>query len=271
MAAEQQNDPEQPGKSGKKPRRLLGSQNSVGEAPLYIEGRGVRRPCGARTRSGGVCKGIAVTGSTRCRLHGGGHELRGPANPAYRHGRYSKWLGGLSGILREAAERRLEDPSYGSLRERIALTDARFEELLVDLAHTQADGTATYALVGQTVHSLREDFEAMRVSDAMKKLEHLEKIIATGMAQDIVWKQIARNQEERRRLTETEGKNLERLQQTMTADQLKLFLTQIVVIMADEIDRESLKKVTAKFQEKFLGGGPSATKTANAVEGKVEG
>lgn len=47
--------------------------------------------CGARTRAGGACRGPAVSGKRRCRMHGGARGAgaqRGNAN-ARKHGFYS--------------------------------------------------------------------------------------------------------------------------------------------------------------------------------------
>ena len=47
------------------------------------------KSCGARTRSGGRCKNLAMHPAGRCRMHGG-KSLRGLASPRYKHGKYSK-------------------------------------------------------------------------------------------------------------------------------------------------------------------------------------
>lgn len=49
--------------------------------------------CGARTRSGTLCKGPAVSGRPRCRMHGcapGAGGPRGMRNGNYRHGGCTK-------------------------------------------------------------------------------------------------------------------------------------------------------------------------------------
>lgn len=47
-------------------------------------------PCGARTRSGASCKNPAVTGSQRCRMHGGKGSGAPVGNQnALKHGYYS--------------------------------------------------------------------------------------------------------------------------------------------------------------------------------------
>lgn len=49
--------------------------------------------CGARTRSGALCRQAKVGGRPRCRMHGGAAGSGGPegkANGAWRHGRRSR-------------------------------------------------------------------------------------------------------------------------------------------------------------------------------------
>lgn len=49
------------------------------------------RRCGAKTRRGTPCQKPALTGRTRCQLHGGrAGAPSGPRNGRYRHGRYTK-------------------------------------------------------------------------------------------------------------------------------------------------------------------------------------
>lgn len=48
--------------------------------------------CGAKTRSGGLCKSPAVGGKARCRMHGGARGSGAPLNNknAWKHGYYSR-------------------------------------------------------------------------------------------------------------------------------------------------------------------------------------
>jgi uncharacterized protein YjcR len=46
--------------------------------------------CGARTRAGGLCKGLAVRGKRRCRMHGGTNPGAPKGNKnAWKHGERS--------------------------------------------------------------------------------------------------------------------------------------------------------------------------------------
>ena len=56
----------------------------------------VRRPCRARTRSGGLCRNWTVRGRSRCRMHGGkstgprtSEGLERSRKARWKHGRYS--------------------------------------------------------------------------------------------------------------------------------------------------------------------------------------
>jgi hypothetical protein len=68
----------------------------------------------------------APRANRRCNLHGG-NSLSGPASATWKHGRYSNLR---PTKLRETYERQRTDPDLISLREEIALTDARIALVL---------------------------------------------------------------------------------------------------------------------------------------------
>jgi len=98
------------------------------------------RRCQARRKTGEPCRGPAVRGRNVCRMHGGS-SLSGVASPAWRHGRYSRYL---PGGLRRRYERAAADQELLALRDEIALVDARSQELLGRIA--AAEGDAAEAL-----------------------------------------------------------------------------------------------------------------------------
>jgi hypothetical protein len=85
--------------------------------------------CGAKTRNGSPCKRSPVTGRTRCKLHGGLSPC-GAAHYRFRDGRRSKYLKHLSRHLGRAYQTALTDPKLLSLRDEVALLDARACQLL---------------------------------------------------------------------------------------------------------------------------------------------
>jgi len=82
--------------------------------------------CGAKTRSGGKCRKSPVPGARRCRFHGG-KSLSGPANPAWKTGRYSKWaqcFGSRGKAIAEAAD----DDELLNLRRTVAVFEVAMRE-----------------------------------------------------------------------------------------------------------------------------------------------
>lgn len=53
----------------------------------------IKKRCGAKTRTGAICKSWPIRKSNRCRMHGG-QSPGGIASPLYRTGRYSKYIPG---------------------------------------------------------------------------------------------------------------------------------------------------------------------------------
>lgn len=82
--------------------------------------------CGAKTRDGDPCKNAPVTGSKRCRMHGG-KTPSGVASVHFKHGRYSK---NLPTHLADDYEEALLDPNTLDLYDEIALTTAHINYLL---------------------------------------------------------------------------------------------------------------------------------------------
>jgi len=61
------------------------------------------RRCGAKTRAGHACKQAAVTGRTRCRMHGGAKGSGGPRgnrNGNFTHGLYTHEAKTLRRVMR---------------------------------------------------------------------------------------------------------------------------------------------------------------------------
>lgn len=90
--------------------------------------------CGAKTRTGSPCKNAPVTGSKRCRMHGG-KTPRGVALPQTKHGRYSK---DMPTRLLARYEEAVTDPELLNLSAEIALTDAMTRDVMESLESVKA-------------------------------------------------------------------------------------------------------------------------------------
>ncbi len=82
--------------------------------------------CHAHNRKGEQCRKPAVPGRTVCHYHGGKTPV-GAAAPAFKHGRYSKYL---PKRWLERYEAALANPDLLALKDEIALIDLRIADLV---------------------------------------------------------------------------------------------------------------------------------------------
>lgn len=186
--------------------------------------------CNAKTRAGGRCI-KAPMANGRCYFHGGA-SLVGPANPAFKTGKYSEVL---PEGWRTTYERLRRDPDLLELREEIALCDM----LLAEQARRL--GSADAAAVGQllieantatselrtTIRTLEPEQRAWWVTGVMPALENLEKILSQGVSEERRRQQsvkaeheVRRTLGEKRKLADTEVKRAERMQAYVTVEHL---------------------------------------------------
>jgi hypothetical protein len=200
--------------------------------------------CGAKNKqSGGTCDNWVVRGRTRCRMHGG-KSLVGTSCPQYRSGRYSAYV---PERLRARYEQAEDDVELLSLRDELALTDARLMDLLsrVDLGesgHLWTDLKKAYRAF--TLAKRSEDVTRMHTT--LARMEHL---IESAVDDHQAWTVIGELIEQRRRLAESEGKRMVMLQQTITAEQALAMMRAIVDILTRHVlDRKVLSDIVVELQ-----------------------
>lgn len=107
-----------------------------------------------RKKPGRFCTQYPVKGRNRCKLHGGA-TLAGPSHPSWKHGMYSRVV--PAGLGEHYAGAR-GNPDLTSLREQIALIDAKVFEALEQLSH--GESPAAWVAVKQLHASLLEGLAA---------------------------------------------------------------------------------------------------------------
>jgi hypothetical protein len=121
--------------------------------------------CQAKAKStGDQCRRHAVTGRRVCRVHGGARS-RGVASPHFKTGRYSC---DLPAQLSERYRETLADTELLSLRDDIALVDARVTELL----ETLADNLSAWKAITDLFETRRRlvDSERRRLADLQQMM-----------------------------------------------------------------------------------------------------
>ena len=191
--------------------------------------------CTAKSkRSGERCKNNAMKGKTVCHIHGG-KSLSGPASPSFKTGRYSKFL--PSRLADRYQEARTDDELL-SLREEIALLDARMADLLGQVSTGEA---------GEHWRKLNDLYQFILRAGRSKDTEGLN----TGMARMgtvlreakdsyETWDEVGKLLEQRRRLVESERRRYVEMQQVITADRAMLLISALVDIVRQHVDDRSI-------------------------------
>lgn len=184
----------------------------------------MKAACGAKTRSGAPCK-RAPMANGRCKLHGGA-SLRGAAAPAFKSGRYSKYLPARLAERYQAAQ---TDTDLLALREEVGLTDARLADVL-----TRVDMGESGALWKTASQTFNELLTAQAMGDQVRERfakSSLKKLFEQGLQDWVAWEEIAKLVEQRRKLVESEGKRLVAMQQNITAERAMAMIGRLAGII----------------------------------------
>ena len=192
--------------------------------------------CTAKSKqSGERCKNWASRGMKVCHIHGG-KTPRGIAAPTFKNGRYSKHL---PTRLTEKYEASLKDPRLLELRDEIALTDGRLEDLLKRVDTGESGGL--WAAVQRTWREYKTGTPAEKVKAAVL----LDRLIEDALQDYMAWSEIQTVLEQRRRLVESERKRLVEMQQYLTSQQAMTLVAAMIGIIKENVtDRNTLQNIS---------------------------
>jgi hypothetical protein len=208
-----------------------------------------QRLCTAHKRDGTVCSQVAITGRTKCKMHGG-KSLGGSAHPNYKHGRYSDVI---PAQLAQHYHEFRASPRLMSLSEEIAVQQAHLADLLGQVG-TGESGAAWAALQDAldafSAALARQDQAGMNTHYAT-----LRRIVGEGSRQAGLWKEIQATCETVRGLVSTETKTLLGMQQLITVQQHMLMLGAVHDVMLQAVkahtDTTSGRKILMAVEAGF--------------------
>jgi hypothetical protein len=194
-----------------------------------IEGR-----CGARLKQkpGQFCPNYPVSGSKRCRMHGG-KSLKGIAHPNWQGGRHPERLVNvLPERMKDAGERASNDPLLGGLRGQMAVMEARLADL-IEKSDTEAAGRI-WGLLGESLEEReRCTFNSADWQHADRRVQQL---IRDGMVEQSTWEEIRYTTDLARKLSDSEHRRLERLRAMIPADRVLAAMDSILTAVRDVVD-----------------------------------
>lgn len=190
--------------------------------------------CRAKSKQSGVqCRRMATPGCEVCNIHGG-KSLVGIASPHFRTGRRSR---NLPTRMMPDYEQAYQDSELLQLRHEIAITDARREDLLARVDSGEAGELwrslrQTYAVAENAraqMNVLQSGVDFLKAKQTFEEAyETIGVLISEGVQDYQAWDEVNRIIEQRRRLSETEVKTLDKLQQFVTAERANLFVTTLL-------------------------------------------
>jgi len=190
------------------------------------------------------CRRKVTREGERCRYHGGA-SLKGAAAPAFRTGRYSKYL---PTHLLDRYNTAQADTELLSLREEVALLDTRLTSLVEGLSTGESVGT--WEVLGATHEQL---MAARRSGDAAamaRALIRIGELIERGQNEGEQWNVIVTLLDQRRKLVESERKRLVELQQVITAERAMALITAIVHVVSRHVtDRGVLNAIAIDVRQ----------------------
>lgn len=219
------------------------------------------RRCGAKNRPGcknPVCQRWPVRGSRRCHRHGG-RTPSGLDSPHFRHGlrgqrdMNSRRSRALPERLIQRYEEAVADVTLLELREDIALSEARIEDLLKRVDTGEAG--ETWRSLRETFYELRKALDKGDSATTAQAIDTIGVLIAEGASDYRAWDELAKERELRRRLTETESKRLKEMGQYLPAAQAVALVASCVGIIRKHVtDPDTLRLVSADFGRLLHGG-----------------
>lgn len=179
--------------------------------------------CTARKkRTEDQCGSFAMANG-KCAVHGG-KTPTGIAMPAFKTGRYSKYLPArLAGRYEQA----VSDPELLALRDDIALLDTRIAQTVsaLDTGESKEAWSSLFALwqqLDQDMSSLLDDGETPETME--RTVAAIGETVRAGLSEGYVWSEIRGLLKERAALVAGEQKRLVDMQQYITSEQAMSFV-----------------------------------------------
>lgn len=199
--------------------------------------------CSARVGDGAVCEITKIYSNGRCGIHGG-NSPKGPRSSRYKTGRWSKYA---VTALAEKYSELLEDEEIVSVRDDIALIDARIATLL----ERADEGGSTY--VFEEIEEAFAAFDAARNDSDRIAMSHalrdLRAAIAKGRSEGLVWKEISDLMEQRRKMAATEHKRMTTMGQFISVEQANgLIAALLAAVRAEVKDGEIRQRLGDQFR-----------------------
>lgn len=179
-----------------------------------------------------LCSQYPSKGRNRCRFHGGA-SLRGIAHPNYQG--KGKSLD-LPTRMMDSYEAHLTDPNILDLTNFLAMLKSRLEDLA-----SRADDAVSRKQWGEAKKAMKNLRKANTAAKMIDAQNELEKVLAKGYYDSLVWDEINSTLEQLRKLIETESKRREKAATIITEKQFRTLLGYVINSVKTRVSDEDEK------------------------------
>jgi len=219
----------------------LGKRKSIDNVFVHPEDGFKHGRCKMIKKNGDRCGNGVRRGWTVCWKHGAGKESN-PAGRPVTVGRYSKFL--PHGLLDNYAAA-MSDPEYLSLRDELALIEARMGELLTRLDTSQSANA--WANVRNAYLQMRK----CETEDDMLDVEGmLEEALAGHDAELTVWNSLSDLIATRRRLADTERRRIVDAQQYLNYQEANALIAAVMdAVLTNVSDPQARSAISERLRQ----------------------
>ncbi len=222
--------------------------------------------CGRkRTR----CRRVVQVSGQRCSRSHGGNTPRGPASPNWQHGRYSKYLPTGLGERYQEARR---NPELMSLRDDIAMVDARITELVEELAGMRADESAsTWTKAKQTYSRMKRAIREQDGATVIAAMEVLDGVFEEGRSPVRIWDEILDLMAKKSRLIEMDSRVSTRERLVISVEEFNILVARTVGIIKQHVhDQSAIQAIVREFTDAVVAPTGESARLGDGIEPFVE-
>jgi hypothetical protein len=205
----------------------------------------------------------------RCNQSHGGKTPRGPANPNWQHGRYSKYVPtGLGERYREARS----NPELLSLQDDLAMIEARLTELFEELAGMRSDESATtWQKAKNTYRRMKAAINEQDGATVIAAMEVLDSVFEEGRSPVRIWDEILDLMNKKRIMAETQSRIVTRERLVISVEEFNILVARTVGIIKQHVsDRAAIAAIVREFTDTMVAGTGGGPQLPGGVEQVVE-
>ena len=198
--------------------------------------------CTAHKTDGTPCTRLAMKGNTVCYTHGGA-SLKGIASPRFKNGGRSKYI---PARLMERYNEAISDPELRRIDTDLALVESRLADLLLRV--DTGDAGENWKQARKANDDIRKALNSENYAAVVQSSLELDRLLGEGIGDYAAWEQIQDLIEQRRKLLDSEAKQLTAMGQTINAMQAMTLVAALLgSIKAHVTDRHILSAIQNDF------------------------